>query len=107
MKKEVTDEDRANTVKAVEKCETLLELGVMGLPGMDLVSDVKKAKELMRNAMSCLFQARFSLQILQVARGDDKDKHIMALMLAEEFFTEKYKTVFGEFEAVMMVPEKG
>lgn len=104
--KEPTDEERGKVVQAVERNRDLLELGFYGVPGFEMAEKTAKAKEMMRNAMSCLMQARMCFQILQVGNGNEKEKHNMALMMAEEFFGEKYKTVFGELETVMMVPEK-
>ena len=104
--KEVTDEDRGKVVGAVERNKDLLELGFYGVPGFELAERTAKAKEMMRNALSCLLQARFSFQILQVGNGDEKDAHIEALTKAENFFIEKYKIVFGEFESVVMEPKK-
>lgn len=102
----VTDEERGKVVKAVERSKDLLELGFYGVPAMHMVDMTERAKELMRNAMSCLIQATISFQVLQVGNGGEKEKHIMALSRAQEFFGEKYKTVFGELETTMMVPEK-
>jgi hypothetical protein len=106
MEKEVTDEERGKVVQAVERNEALLELGFFGVPGFEMAEKTKKAKEMMKNAMSCLIQATISFQVLQVGNGEEKEEHIMALSRAQEFFGEKYKTVFGELETTLMVPEK-
>ncbi len=105
-KKEVTDEDRGKVVGAVERNKDMLELGFYGVPAMELAERTLKAKEMMRNALACLMQARFSFQILQVGNGPEKETLIEELMKAENFFMEKYKIVFGEFASVVMEPKK-
>lgn len=100
MVEENLEEKQRKTVEAVERNETLLELGIMGLPGMALVERTKQAKEMMRKALTDIMMARGVFTIVRIGDGEEKEKHLENLYFAEEFFTKKYEAVFGKFEAI-------
>lgn len=98
----VEEEHRQKVAEALKDPATrgLVELGVLGHPGVRLLEDHDKAKRMAREALTGLMKARMTFYIVKIG-GPDKERHLENMLEAEEYFTAAYKKLFGEdFEPV-------